>query len=99
MNDGLMMQELMKKIDSQLDFATSKHKGDVSLVSLTDINKYVGYSTAKLRVDFLETIGTVRQFKQSRYGKVRFPLKDVKINRATGDVTINNDDFMKVAPI
>lgn len=63
MNDGLMMQELMKKIDSQLDFATSKHKGNVSLVRLTDINKYVGYSTAKLRVDFLETIGTVRQFK------------------------------------
>ena len=53
----------MKKIDSQLDFATSKQKGNVSLVSLTDINKYVGYSTAKLRVDFLETIGTVRQFK------------------------------------
>lgn len=54
---------MMKKIDSQLDLAKTKFQGDESRVDLTKMNKYVGYASDKLKVDFLETSGVTRYFK------------------------------------
>jgi len=74
-----------------MELATIKNEGQAHLVDLMAINKYVGYTTCKLAVSLSRTIGSLRQFRQQKNGSVKFPLQDLKLVRASGDLKIQTD--------
>ena len=56
------VKEYMKKIELMLDLACLKANGNILAVNLVEINKYVGYKSLNLKVEFGQTEGKVRLF-------------------------------------
>ena len=59
------------------------------------MNKFVGYHSGKLDVTFEQASGQVRQFSQTRQGKIIFPFQSLKLDRMTGSLRLEPEIFEK----
>ncbi len=76
-----------------MDLATEKFNGESQLVDLQAMNKYVGYIYKFMQVRMSCTSGNLRKFKQQVNGRVVYPNVEFKLNRATGNLLVNDDYF------